>query len=133
MSARRRLSAIVVALLAGLAIGAPSPALAGSNGQQIRLCTSYPQLSYGKAIITGYNQSGRWTVSPYVQLGDTSGGTYAAPGGCTEFYGWWWIGDVTIYWYEPDGFAPNGVVYFRQSTCNVPKWNPFTDIRRCEF
>jgi hypothetical protein len=131
MSALRRIAIVMSFVAAGVALGAPSAALAGNNGQQIRLCTSYPRLAYGKAFITGNNQSGKWTVSPYVQLGDSSGGNYASPGGCTEFWGWWWIGDVTIYWFEPSGWDPNGVFY-RKSTCNIPQWNPFTNIRRCD-
>ena len=131
MSALRRFAIVMSFVAAGVALGAPSAALAGNNGQQIRLCTSYPRLAYGKAFITGNNQSGKWTISPYVQLGDSSGGNYASPGGCTEFWGWWWIGDVTIYWFEPSGYEPNGVFY-RKSTCNIPQWNPFTNIRRCD-
>jgi hypothetical protein len=126
--ARRRhcLSTIVVAAIvaAGIA-GAPSQALAGSNGQQVRVCPSY-KLSYGSAYVTGYNQNGQWSVSNGVQLGDANTGTYAATGGCAVVYGSWWIGDVSIYWYKSDGG------FYQRSTCNVPKWNPFTDTKRCD-
>ena len=64
MSALRRIAIVMTVVAAGAALGAPTTALAGNNGQQIRLCTSYPGWAYGKAFITGNNQSGKWTISP---------------------------------------------------------------------
>jgi hypothetical protein len=123
---RHRLSTLVVAAIvaAGIA-GAPSQALAGSNGQQVRVCPSF-NLSYGSAFVTGYNQNGQWSVSHGVLLGDANTGTYAATGGCATVSGSWWIGDVSIYWYKSDGS------FYQRTTCNVPKWNPFTDTKRCD-
>jgi hypothetical protein len=122
---RHRLSTIVVAAIVAAGMGAPSQALAGNNGQQVRVCPSL-NLSDGSAFVTGYNQNGQWSVSYGVQLGDANTGTYAASGGCAVVYGFWWIGDVSIYWYKNDGN------FYQRSTCNVPKWNPFTDIKRCD-
>ena len=39
MSALRRITIVMTLVVAGAALGAPSAALAGNNGQQIRLCT----------------------------------------------------------------------------------------------
>ena len=127
MTARARISAIALTVVtAAAALGAPSPAMAGNNGQQVRICASNERLSYGFAVVTGFNQNAQGAISPWLRLPlDLSGGNYAAPGACVELLGWWWIGDIRINFYESNRN------FFRQTTCNVPKWNPFDDFRRC--
>jgi len=127
MTAHTRFRAIAVAVLVAVAaLGASAPAMAGNNGQQVRLCAANERLAYGYAVVVGFNQHAQGAISPWVRLPlDVSGGTHAAPGACVELLGWWWIGDVRINWYESNRN------YFGQSRCNVPKWNPFDDFRRC--
>ena len=125
MTARTCITAVAVAVV--VALGAPSAAMAGNNGQQVRLCTADQNLAYGWAVVTGFNQNAQGAISPWTRLPlDVSGGNYASPGACVELLGWWWIGDIRINWYE----ATRN--FRRQTLCNVPKWNPFTNIRRCD-
>ena len=103
-----RLSAIaVVATTVVLALAAAPAAHAGSNGQQIQLCTSVATIT-GTANILGQNQNGLGIYSPAFPL-------VAFVGRCTPIWGWWWKGTVTIRWYHADGR------FWRSSTCRVPE------------
>jgi hypothetical protein len=108
-----RLAALAVAAVLAFgagALGKPSAAHAGSNGQQIQICASV-LTSFGKAFIVGPNQNGLVTASPnvWVPWTDTEFGPR-----CNQLKNYWWKGTVTIHWYYADGS------YYRSSTCTIP-------------
>jgi hypothetical protein len=73
------------AAVAGLTVYGTSSALAGTNGQMIRLCTR----SFDRASLFGFNQNGEPTLHNL----SLSGGQ-----GCTLVDGFFWKGDVIIQW-----------------------------------
>jgi hypothetical protein len=111
ITSRLAMIAAAATIAAGAALSTASQAHAGSNGQQVQLCSS-PTTSFGTAFIIGPNQNGLVTASPTVKL------AFAIPmygSRCVELPNWWWNGRVTIHWY----YAGGG--YFRSSTCDVPQ------------
>ena len=95
------------ALATGAAAAGNAPlAQAGTNGQQIQLCTSVATVT-GTATILGTNQNGLGIFSPRFPL-------VAFVGRCTPIWGWWWKGTVNLNWYHADGS------FYRSSTCRVP-------------
>ena len=83
------------------ALGAPSDALAGNNGQQIKLCPNLT-VSNGFAYVLGPYQNGATTVSPVFALGEASNDIRYQTG-CRTINGYWWAGTVNVYWYRSDG------------------------------
>jgi hypothetical protein len=119
-----RLAKLLPIVVAVCALAAPSSALAGNNGQQIKLCPNLT-VSNGYAYVLGPNQNGATTVSPVFALGEASNDIRYQTG-CRMIYGYWWKGTVSVYWYRA-----NGDLYTKAS-CVVPTWNPFTDYKTCD-
>ena len=119
-----RLAKLLPIVVAVCALAAPSSALAGNNGQQIKLCPNLT-VSNGYAYVLGPNQNGATTVSPVFALGEASNDIRYQTG-CRMIYGYWWKGTVSVYWYRA-----NGDLYTKAS-CVVPTWNPFTDSKTCD-
>jgi hypothetical protein len=115
---------LAVTAVAACALGAPSDALAGNNGQQIKLCPNLT-VSNGFAYVLGPNQNGVTTVSPVFALGEASNDIRYQTG-CRTIYGYWWAGTVSVYWYRSDGRL------YTKASCVVPRWNPFTDSKTCD-
>ena len=116
---------VVATAVAACALGAPSDALAGTNGQQITVCPANSVFSYAWALPEGTNQNGQYVTGPEVKLGAFD--AWNAMAGCVQIRGWWWVGDVKISWALASG------AYNSPTRCSVPKWNPFTDVKRCEW
>ena len=116
---------LAVTAVAACALGAPSDALAGNNGQQIQLCPNLT-VSNGFAYVIGPNQNGATTVSPLFALGEASNDTRYQTG-CRTINGYWWKGTVKVYWYRANGdlYVVGG------DSCFVPTWNPFTNSKTC--
>jgi hypothetical protein len=78
--------------LSGLALAATGGTAAyadTTNGEQINLCNT--DIYTHEYAISGINQNGDYVVAqyPYTWTG-------IAAGQCETFYGWWWVGTVTI-------------------------------------
>jgi hypothetical protein len=115
---------VVASAVAVSALGAPSDALAGNNGQQIQLCPNLT-VSSGFAYVVGPNQNGQTTTSPVFALGEASN-DIRYRSGCVTIHNYWWAGTVKVYWFRSSGILYGGL------GCVVPKWNPFTDVGLCE-
>jgi hypothetical protein len=115
---------VVATALAACALGAPSDALAGNNGQQIKACPT-ATVSNGFFWINGPNQNGDRISSPVFALG-AAGGMNEPNAGCVTVSNYWWSGWVDIFWYRSDGRL------YGKFQCWVPQWNPLTNVRRCE-
>jgi hypothetical protein len=120
------ISLVAVPLVAGLGAVAAQPALAGTNGQQIRLCQ--PGSDYQTAEVTGVNQDGNtvtqsFNATPRSPL-EVSDGAHP----CRSSDGFFWKGDVKIIWSNPKREIPDSsslldpqdVPDSVQSTCTVP-------------
>jgi hypothetical protein len=101
--------------LLGLTATTTTPALAGSNGQQINFCTGSTNAN-GRAQAIGFNQRGEYVTSPTVDLGGN--------GSCRCLSNWWWGGTVTIKWYSWNGYQTH------DTSCYVP-WNKSGDWVDC--
>ena len=114
---------VAATAVAACALGAPSDALAGNNGQQIELCPNLDGLRRLRVRARSQPER-RHDRQPHLALGEASNDIRYQTG-CRTINGYWWAGTVNVYWYRSDGR-----LYTRDS-CVVPRWNPFTDSKTC--
>lgn len=116
---------IGAALMASVALAAvaPSPALAGTHGQQVDTVVAWPIQWFQ---ICGYNQYNTWKCTPIYPTG-------AAPGEVVHdpvFY-WWWQGKIKIWgWVNYDRYQPARTRYL--AYCRVPSGQQDNDWTTCD-
>jgi hypothetical protein len=88
-------------------------ASAGTNGQQLKVCTDEGTRQFS---VTGHNQ--RWEMSTYTH------DTWSVGGGCSVTWKWWWKSTVDIYTAGDDG------VWHHFQSCHVPEKSKY-DIYEC--
>jgi hypothetical protein len=115
---RKRMARIAAAVgvsataLLGVAAVTATPALAGSNGQQIYF--SYDGPPNGYAYLVGENQDGTVVYSPSISLSSSGYG---------QLNNWWWQGQVYVIMFNSSGS------FVRDYGCNVPQsqwWSNWT-------
>jgi hypothetical protein len=93
-------------------------ASAGWNGQQLSFCTP---TGASQAMIIGPNQNGEWVTMFMDNLTPAEN--------CLDHmnvtWNWWWKGDVSIYFRFGDQYQLVNV-------CDVPDWNEWGDVYRCD-
>ena len=97
---------------AGLLVGSLTqitPAVAGTNGQHIYYCSDATTPS--ETYTYGFNQNGQWVPGEYVTVELIDDFAFQCVGDNARY---WWVGQVTIYWYY-DGGGNN------PTSCTVPK------------
>ena len=105
-----------VSAIAATGLAVQQTAMAGTNGQRIRLCTSDTTLGLNKVDIKGNNQDGRYTEQTVdVDLNNLDNF------GCVQGGDWWWMGAVNLTWHY--SFITTQHPYASYvTTCAVPDY-----------